>query len=83
MAGRYKLSEEEFTAIQKTRKKNKDKCAEQRLKAMELRAKGSSAKEVATATGFCVAYISQLWQNTGSEALRRFPETIMAAITVI
>jgi len=54
LPSRYKFSEEEITAIQEAGKKNKDKRAEQQLKAMELRAKGSSAKEVATATGFCV-----------------------------
>jgi len=72
MASRYKFSEEEITAIKEARKKNKDKRAEQRLKALELRAKGSSAKEVATATGFCVAYISQLvakYRQRGLEAI--------------
>jgi len=57
MGSRYKFSKEEIMAIAEARRKNKDKRTEQRLKALELRAKGSSAKEVANATGFCDAYI--------------------------
>ena len=44
MASRYKFSEEEIKAIEQRRKENKDKRAEARLKALELRAKGASAK---------------------------------------
>jgi hypothetical protein len=38
VAGRYKFSEEEIKAIKQKRKENKDKRAEARLKALELRA---------------------------------------------
>ena len=47
-------------AIEQKRKENKDKRAEARLKALELRAKGATAKEVAEATGFHPAYVTQL-----------------------
>ena len=72
MACRYKFSEEEMKAIEQRRKKNKDKRAEARLKALELRAKGASAKEVAEATGFHAAYVTQLvakYRNYGLEAI--------------
>ena len=52
MASRYKFSEEEIKAIERARRDNKDKRAEARLKALELRAKGAKASEVAEATGF-------------------------------
>ena len=53
MGRRYQFREEEIEEIQAARKKNKDKRAEQRLKALELRAKGKSREEVSQATGFC------------------------------
>ena len=45
--------------IRKVRKANKDKQAEKRLDALELRASGKSAEEACTA-GFHPAYIAQL-----------------------
>ena len=72
MAGRYKFSEEEIKAIEKKRKENKDKRAEARLKALELRAKGAKAKEVSEATGFHAAYVTQLvgkYRKKGLEAI--------------
>ena len=72
MASRYKFSEEEIKAIEKKRKENKDKRAEARLKALELRAKGAKAKEVAEATGFHAAYVTQLvgkYRKKGLEAI--------------
>ena len=60
MAGRYQFSEEEIKVIEQKRKENKDKRAEARLKALELRAKGAKAHEVAEATGFHAAYVTQL-----------------------
>ena len=68
MAFRSKFSEEEIKAIEQKRKENKDKRAEARLKAPELRAKGAKAHEVAAATGFQVAYVTQLaakYRNNG------------------
>ena len=60
MVGRYQFSEEEIKAIEQKRKENKDKRAETRLKTLELRAKGAKAHEVAEATGFHAAYVTQL-----------------------
>ena len=72
MASRYKFSEEEIKEIQQARKGNKDKRVEARLKALELRAKGQKAKEVANATGFHSAYVTQLvakYRDHGLEAI--------------
>ncbi len=72
MRSRYQFKEEEIGAIEQARKANKDKRAEQRLKALELRAKGKSALEVSQATGFCPAYVSQLvkkYVDHGLEAI--------------
>ena len=72
MASRYKFSHKEIKEIEKARKENKDKRAEARLKALELRAKGAEASEVAEATGFHAAYVSQLvakYRKNGLEAI--------------
>ena len=72
MAIRYNFSEEEIREIVEARRENKDKRAEARLKALELRAKGATGKEVAEATGFHAAYVSQLvkkYRNHGVKAL--------------
>ena len=72
MASRYRFSNEEIKAIEQARKENKDKRAESRLKALELRAKGASSEAVAEATGFHAAYVSQLvakYRDKGLEAL--------------
>ena len=57
---RYRYSEADLEKIAAARKKNKDKRAEKRLYALELRAEGKSAEEVSAATGIHKAYISQL-----------------------
>ena len=44
MAFRYKFGEEEIKETEQARKKNKDKRAEARMKALELRAKGAEAR---------------------------------------
>lgn len=72
MASRYQFSEEEIRAIEEARKKNKDKRAENRLKALELRAKGASAKEVAAATGFHAVSVTRLvktYKDKGIEGI--------------
>ena len=72
MAGRYQFSEEEIKAIEQKRKENKDKRAEARLNAQELRAKGAKVHEVAAATGFHAAYVTQLvakYRNNGLKAI--------------
>ena len=68
----YVFSKEEITAIEKVRKENKNKRAEARLKALELRAKGATAKEVSEATGFHPASVTRLvakYRDYGLEAI--------------
>lgn len=72
MASRYKFSEKEIKAIEQARKENKDKRAETRLKALEMRAKGASAENVSRATGFHAAYVTQLvakYRDYGLDAI--------------
>ena len=68
----YKYTEEDREIIKKARKANKNKRAEKRLHALELRAEGKSAKEIAEATGFHPAYITRLtakYQQGGISAI--------------
>ena len=72
MASRYKFSEEQIKEIEQARKGNKDKRAEARLKALELRAKGADASEVSKATGFHANSVSRLvakYRDHGIEAI--------------
>ena len=72
MASRYQFSNEEIKEIEQARKNNKDKRAEARLKALELRAKGASANEVAEATGFHAGSVTRLvakYRDHGIEAI--------------
>ena len=72
MASKYKFSEEQIKEIEQARKDNKDKRAEARLKALELRAKGASANEVADATGFHAVSVTRLvakYRDHGIEAI--------------
>ena len=68
----YRYTEEDRAIISAARKANKNKRAEKRLWAMELRASGMSSAEVAKATGFNAAYITQLtrkYREGGIEAI--------------
>lgn len=68
----YRYTAEDRGIIAEARKQNKDKRAEKRLYALELRAEGKSAEEVAALAGFCPAYISQLsakYEKGGIEAI--------------
>lgn len=72
MASRYKFSEEEIKAIEDARRKNNNKRAEARLKALEMRAKGYSSNAVAELTGFHPVYITKLvakYRDHGLEAI--------------
>lgn len=68
----YRYTDEDRAIIAAARKANKDKRAEKRLHAMELRAAGKSSEEAAKEAGFCRAYISQLcarYEKGGIEAI--------------
>ena len=66
----YKYTEEDRAIIAKARKENKDKRAEKRLHALELRADGKSAKEIAKATGFHPASITRLTAKYQQDGIR-------------
>ena len=68
----YRYTDEDRAIISAARKANKDKRAEKRLHALELRASGKRAAEIARETGFHAAYISQLsakYEKGGIEAI--------------
>ena len=70
----YRYTDEDKVRIKKARKENKNKRVEKRLQALELRAEGKSANEVAAVTGFHPSYLTQLsrkYQQGGIEAGNR------------
>ena len=72
MAQVYKFGEKEIEEIVQARRENKEKRAEARLKALEMRARGIKASEIAEVTGYHSAYISQLaakYKKGGIEAV--------------
>ncbi len=72
MASKYIFSEKEISEIENARKVNKDKRAEARLKALELRAKGATDQEVSEQTGFYPSTIGRLvakYRKNGIEAI--------------
>ena len=79
----YRYTEEDRAIISAARKANKDKRAEKRLHAIELRASGKSVAEVAKATGFHPAYISQLSAKYHKGGIEAIAGTTMAGITRI
>ena len=56
----YRYTDEDRAIIAAARKANKDKRAEKRLYALELRASGKSTAEAAKIAGFHAAYITRL-----------------------
>ena len=60
MTRKYTFTEKDIEIISEARKKNKDKRAEVRLHALQLRAEVKRSKEVAEKVGMSAPYISQL-----------------------
>jgi transposase len=72
MPKRYHISEEQVKELEATRKNNKDKNIENRLKALVLRAEGKTLTQIAEATEYHPAYVSQLvsqYCNQGLSAI--------------
>ena len=68
----YRYTDKDREIITAARKANKDKRAEKRLHALELRASGKSAEEVAAAVGFHASTITRLtekYKKGGIEAI--------------
>ena len=69
---RYVFTEEEIAEIQETRRKNRDKNVDRRLKALELKAAGLTGQEIAEVTEYNPSYISKLaakYRKGGIEAI--------------
>ena len=72
MRMKYQISHEQYAEIKAARKKNRDKKTEKRLEVLELRGKGSSLKDISSATGFAISHISnliRLYAEEGIEAI--------------
>ena len=60
MEKKYTITEEQKEEIKKARKKNKDKRAEKKLKAIEMRAEGYKLKEISEKTGYHAKHVSKI-----------------------
>lgn len=72
MSKRYNISKEQIEELEVARKANKDKNVENRIKALVMRANGKTLKQIAQATEYNPAYVSQLvstYCNKGLSAI--------------
>ena len=72
MRKKYHISTEQVEELESARKENKDKNVENRIKALVLRAQGKKLSQIAEATGYHPAYVSQLvsiYCNQGLSAI--------------
>lgn len=74
MQMKYKISAEQYAEIKAAQKENRDKQIENRLKVLALRYEGKSLKEIAAATGFHHAHISNLIRKYFEEGLQAISE---------
>lgn len=74
MKMKYKFSSEQYAEIKAAQKANRDKQIENRLKVLALRCEGKSLKEIASATGFGHAHISNLIRKYWEEELQAVSE---------
>ena len=69
---KYQITEKQKEEIEQTRRKNKNKQIERRLKVLSLKAEGASYKEIIAATGYSkanVAKIVKLYFEKGLEEI--------------
>ena len=72
MRKKYHISTEQVDELEAARKENKDKNVENRIKALVLRAQGKKLSQIAEATEYHPAYVSQLvsiYCNQGLSAI--------------
>ena len=74
MQMKYEFSSEQYAEIKAAQKANRDKQIENRLKVLALRCEGKSLQEIASATGYCHAYISNLIRKYHEEGLQAVSE---------
>ena len=63
MSSQYKFTEAEIEAIREARKTNKNKRAEARLKALQMRAEGEKSSVIVAQVGFHPGHITHLVQK--------------------
>ena len=66
---KYKISDEQYAEIKSAQKANRDKQIENRLKVLALRYEGKKLEEIAAATGYHHAHISNLIRKYFEEGL--------------
>ena len=69
---KYVFTKEEIAEIQEARRKNRDKNVDRRLRALELKAAGSTGQEIARLTDYNPGYVSKLaakYRKGGIEAI--------------
>ncbi len=71
---KYKIREEQYEEIKAAQKANRDKQIENRLKVLALRYEGKKLDEIAAATGFHHAHISNLIRKYFEEGLPAIAE---------
>ncbi len=71
---KYKINEEQYAEIKGAQKANRDKQIENRLKVLALRYEGKKLDEIAAATGFHHAHISNLLRKYFEEGLSAIAE---------
>ena len=71
---KYKISTEQYAEIKAAQKANRDKQIENRLKVLALRYEGKKLDEIADATGFHHAHISNLIRKYFEEGLSAIAE---------
>ena len=67
---KYKFSEEQYEAIKKARKQNRDKQIDKRLQVLELRCEGKGLDEIASITEFHRSHVSNLLAITERDLAR-------------
>lgn len=74
MQMKYKISAEQYSEIKAAQKANRDKQIGNRLKVLALRYEGKDLEEIAAATGFHHAHISNLLRKYFEEGLPAISE---------
>lgn len=71
---KYKLSDEQYAEVKAAQKANREKQIENRLKVLAMRYEGKKMDEIAAATGFHHAHISNLLRKYFEEGLTAIAE---------
>ena len=69
MVKKYIITEKQKEEIKNARKKNKDKRAEKKLKALEMRAEGYKLQEISKETGYHAKHVSKIVEKYTKEGI--------------